>query len=39
MGRRQDVHRVLGGIVERFPEGDATVELREARAVLAGEAA
>ena len=39
MGRREDVHRVLGGVVEQLTEGHATVELRESRALLVGEPA
>jgi len=37
MRRREDARRVLGGVAEWFTEGDATVELRESRALLAGE--
>ena len=36
-GRREDAHRLLEGVVGSFTEGDATVELREARAWLARE--
>ena len=36
-GRREDAHRLLEGVVASFTEGDDTVELREARARLAGE--
>jgi len=36
-GQREDAHRLLEGVVGTFTEGDDTVELREARAWLAGE--
>jgi class 3 adenylate cyclase/tetratricopeptide (TPR) repeat protein len=36
MDRREDAQRVLGGVVERFTEGHATVEQRESLALLAG---
>jgi class 3 adenylate cyclase/tetratricopeptide (TPR) repeat protein len=37
IGRHADAHPVLRGVVERFTEGHATVELREARALLAAD--